>query len=238
MLEIYAHRGAAGTYPENTMISFNKGKEFGATGIELDVHLTKDNQLVVIHDETIDRTSNGKGFVSTYTYEQLKKYDFSYKWRGKLGKNDIPLLEDVFKWLKENQLKINIELKNNLLPYTTMEERVIQLIRLYELENRVVLSSFNPDSLKHCISIAPDIETAILLNHMVNEPWEYAKKIGAKGIHPKFTTVDRKLVAMCQKHHIAVRPYTVNKVEDMKKLIEYGCQAIITDYPEKEKEIK
>lgn len=238
MTDIYAHRGAAGTFPENTMISFQKGNEYGATGIELDVHLTKDNKLVVIHDETIDRTSDGRGFVSNYTYTDLMKYDFSYKWRGTIDKCRIPLLEEIFQWLSSNQLKVNIELKNNLLPYISMEERVIHLIRIYELEDRVILSSFNHESIKYCHSIASDIETAILLNHLVKEPWEYAKKLGAIGIHPKFTLVDRKLVVMCQKHHIAVRPYTVNKVKDMKKLIDYGCQVIITDFPEKSKEIK
>lgn len=238
MTEIYAHRGAAGTFPENTMISFEKGKKFGADGIELDVHLTKDNKLVVIHDETIDRTSDGKGFISTYTYNQLQNYDVSYKWRGKIEKCHIPLLEEVFEWLKGNNLNVNIELKNNLLPYISMEERVIQLIRIYELEKRVILSSFNPESIKYCASIAPDIETAILLNYSISEPWEYAKKFGAKGIHPKYTMVDRMLVSMCQKFQIAVRPYTVNKIQDMRKLIDFGCNAIITDYPEKLKEIK
>lgn len=238
MIDIYAHRGAAGTYPENTMISFEKGKEFGATGIELDVHLTKDNKLVVIHDETIDRTSNGKGWISSYTYDQLREFDVSYKWRGNIPICHIPSLEEVFQWLNKNNMKVNIELKNNLLPYVSMEERVIQLIRLYELEKRVVLSSFNLESIKHCVSIAPDIETAMLLNHSISEPWNVAKRLGASAIHPKYTIVDRKLVTICQQNNIAVRPYTVNNIQDMKKLIEYGCQAIITDYPEKRKEIK
>lgn len=238
MVEIYAHRGAAGNFPENTMLSFKKGKEFGAMGIELDVQLTKDNRVVVIHDETIDRTSNGRGFVSNYTYEELKKYDFSYKWRGKVEVCRILSLEEVFNWLDGNDLKVNIELKNNLLPYISLEERVIQLIRFYEIEKRVVISSFNTNSIQHCISISPDIETAILLNHKINEPWTFAKRIGTKAIHPKYTIVDRKLVEMCKKNNIAVRPYTVNKLEVMKRLIDFGCDGIITDFPEKLKEIK
>lgn len=233
MFDIYAHRGAAGTYPENTMISFKKGAELGATGIELDVQLTRDNQIVVMHDETIDRTTNGKGWVSQYTYEQLKTFDASNKFRKKVGFRYIPLLEEVLLWLTTNQLKLNVELKNNLLPYVGLEEGVLNLIRHYELEQRTVISTFNHDSIMKCKRMAPDIEVALLIHHQVDEPWKYGKSLGVKAIHPNYKIIDKEMLTMCKKLQIALRPYTVNHVQDIKRILHYDCQAIITDYPER-----
>ncbi len=233
MFNIYAHRGASGAYPENTMISFKKGAEYGATGIELDVQLTRDNHVVVIHDETIDRTTNGKGWVSQYTYEELKNFDASYKFKKKVGFCSIPLLEEVLQWLKATQLNVNIELKNNLLPYVGLEEGVINLIRFYELEQRTVISSFHHDSVERIKYLASDIEVALLIHYKMTEPWKYAKRLGIKTIHPNYKLVDREMATMCKKHQINLRPYTVNNPQDIKRMIYYGCQAIITDYPER-----
>ena len=95
MVKNFAHRGFSGKYPENTMLAFEKAVEAGAEGIELDVQLTKDGEIVIIHDETIDRTTDGKGFVADYTYEELKKFDASYIYTGKMGFNKIPALEST-----------------------------------------------------------------------------------------------------------------------------------------------
>ena len=96
MTKNFAHRGFSGKYPENTMLAFQKAIEVGADGIELDVQLTKDGELVIIHDETIDRTTDGKGYVIDYTYEELSKFDASYIYRGKVEFNKIPTLKEYF----------------------------------------------------------------------------------------------------------------------------------------------
>jgi glycerophosphoryl diester phosphodiesterase len=233
MVQVFAHRGAAGTYPENTMISFKKAKRLGANGLELDVQLTKDDQLVVIHDETLDRTTDGRGFVHNYTYDELKRYNANYKFGDKVEFCTIPLLEDVLKWCESNSLKINIELKNSFIPYYGMEEELISLIRKYRFGKRVILSSFNDESLIKCKQLAPNIETAILYNNRIMHPWHYAEHIGASAIHPSYRLVDRYIVGECKKRKIAVRPYTINNVLLMKQMIEDGCDALITDYPER-----
>ncbi|GGE53962.1 glycerophosphodiester phosphodiesterase [Priestia taiwanensis] len=237
MVQVFAHRGAAGTYPENTMVAFKKAKRLGADGLELDVQLTKDDQLVVIHDETLDRTTDGRGFVHDYTYEELRRYNANYKFGAKIDFCEIPLLEDVFKWCKDNTLKINIELKNNFIPYYGMEEEVISLIRSHRLSKRVILSSFNDESLVKCKQIAPSIETAILYNTRIMHPWYYAEHLGVDAIHPSYRLIDRYIVEECKKRNIAVRPYTINNVPLMKQIIEDGCDAIITDYPERAKSL-
>lgn len=235
MTLIFAHRGAAGTYPENTMISFQIAETHKADGIELDVQLTKDGKVVVIHDETVNRTTNGKGAVRNYTYEDLQKLDASYTFSKKVGFCSIPLLEDVLEWLQSNKLLLNIELKNNKVPYRGLDEEIITLVRKYEMETRTILSSFNHYSMKRCHMMAPDIETAILYREGLHSPWGYARKMGASAIHPNYRYIADGIIEQTLENGIAVRPYTVNDEEMMHKLFRMGVSGIVTDHPERAK---
>jgi len=232
LVQIIGHRGAAGTFPENTMVSFKACEKFRADGIELDVQLTSDGEIVVIHDETINRTSNGKGYVKDFTLSQLKQFDFSNKFKNKVGFCEIPTLKEVFDWAQSNDFSINIELKNDKFTYHGLEERVINLIRQYEMEKRVILSSFNHKSMFKIHLMAPDLETAVLYYKKKNEPWKLAEEFKAKAIHPNYKSITDEQIIETLKHQIAVRPYTVNDPEIMKRLIALNCTAIITDFPE------
>ncbi|MGA5739620.1 glycerophosphodiester phosphodiesterase [Bacillus bombysepticus] len=232
MTLIFAHRGAAGTYPENTMISFEAAESFRADGIELDVQLTKDGKVVVIHDETVDRTTNGKGAVRNYVYEDLCKLDASYKFGDKVGFCKIPLLEEVLEWLKQTSLLLNIELKNNKIPYRGLEEEVITLVRKFSLEDRVIFSSFNHYSMKRCHMMAPDIQTAILYREGLHSPWAYAKKMGATAVHPNYRYLQDAIAELTMESGVEVRPYTINEETLMRKYFDMNISAIITDYPE------
>ncbi|MCP8967038.1 glycerophosphodiester phosphodiesterase [Ectobacillus ponti] len=232
MVKIFGHRGAAGTYPENTMPSFRAAEQLGADGIELDVQLSKDGTVVVIHDETVNRTTNGRGRVNSYTYEELSRLDASHSFYKKTGFCSIPSLEEVLRWLQGTQLLINVELKNNKLPYRGLEESVIHLLRKYELEPRAVLSSFHHASMVKCRELAPDIETAVLYKRGPHKPWEYAQKLGAGAIHPNYAYIADPVVELTLAHGIAVRPYTVNKEKYMRKLMRLQVTGIVTDYPE------
>ena len=123
--KVWAHRGASGYAPENTLDAFRKAVEMGADGIELDVQMTKDGELVVIHDETIDRVSNGKGWVKDYTYEELKKFNFN-KTHQEYTKEEIPTLEQVYLLIKPTNLTINVEIKTGIVFYPGIEERVLE----------------------------------------------------------------------------------------------------------------
>ncbi|MGG0238528.1 glycerophosphodiester phosphodiesterase [Bacillus rhizoplanae] len=231
----FGHRGAAGTYPENTMVSFRAAEQFGADGIELDVQFTKDGKIVVIHDETVNRTTNGKGAVRSYLYKDLRALDASYTFYDKVGVCRIPLLEEVLEWLETNNLFLNIELKNNKVPYRGLEEEVITLVRKYNMEERIILSSFNHYSMKKCHMMAPDIETAILYKEGLHSPWAYAKKMGASAIHPNYRYISDGIIELTMINGVAVRPYTINDEEVMRKFLEMNVTAIITDYPERAK---
>ncbi|SFC47237.1 glycerophosphoryl diester phosphodiesterase [Bacillus sp. 491mf] len=235
MTLIFGHRGAAGTYPENTMVSFRAAEKFGADGIELDVQFTKDNKIVVIHDETVNRTTNGKGAVRNYIYTDLRALDASYTFYDKVGVQPIPLLEEVLEWLKTNKLILNIEFKNNKVPYPGLEEEVITLIRKYSMEERTILSSFNHYSMKKCHMMAPDIETAILYKDGLHSPWAYAEKMGASAIHPNYQYISDGVVELTMENGVAVRPYTINDEDVMRKFFKMNVTAIITDYPERAK---
>nr|WP_295972326.1 glycerophosphodiester phosphodiesterase [uncultured Bacillus sp.] len=230
MTLIFAHRGFSALYPENTMLAFQKAEIAGADGIELDVQLTKDGEVVVIHDEKVDRTTNGTGYVKDLTYKEIKQ--LHVRKNGTFMPNvAIPSLQKVLEWLTKNQLICNIELKNNVFSYDGMEEKVADLIQAYGLSDRIILSSFNHNSLAHCRKIAPKIETALLLPRKIYLPWVYARSFGAAGIHPKYAILSDEMFEQSLANGIAVRPYTVNKEKHIRRLCQFGCTAFITDNP-------
>ncbi|WP_066293739.1 glycerophosphodiester phosphodiesterase [Bacillus sp. FJAT-29937] len=239
MTLIFAHRGYSALYPENTMKAFREADKAGADGIELDVQLTKDGEIVVIHDEKVDRTTNGKGYVKDYTFKDLRKLDASSQKKKLFSQIEpIPSLIEVFEWMKSNRIICNVELKNGVFPYEGMEEKVISLIRAYDLADRVILSSFNHYSIVYCRHLAPEIETAPLFSEGLYMPWIYAESIGSQSIHPKITIAKSELIKASEEYGIAVRPYTVNKEKEMHRLFSIGCSAFITDDPVLAKKIR
>lgn len=235
MTQIFAHRGYSAAYAENTMSAFIAAEKAGADGLELDVQLTKDDEVVVIHDEKVDRTTSGNGFVKNLTFKEIRKFNANKK---SVKKEPIPSLIEVLEWMQTNQLICNIELKNGLFPYEGMEEKVIQLVRKYELCDRIIISSFNHYSIVLSYRTAPEIATAPLYNERIYMPWVYAQSIRAKGIHPKLASLTDEIIKGAIENGVAVRPYTVNKDADMHRLYKINCTSIITDDPVKALKIK
>jgi glycerophosphoryl diester phosphodiesterase len=238
MTLIFAHRGYSSLYPENTMLAFREAEKVGSDGIELDVQLTKDGEVVVIHDEKVNRTTNGTGFVKDLSYQEIRKLDAGYSNKMLVKKEPIPSLIEVFDWMKTNDMICNIELKNGIFPYEGIEEKVLSLIREYELSDRVIISSFNHYSIIHFYLLAPDIEIAPLFAEGIYMPWVYTQSIRAKGYHPNYLAINEEIIQSSIENGIAVRPYTVNKEEVMRSLFSINCTAIITDDPVKAQRIK
>ena len=157
-MKVFAHRGYSGKYPENTMLSFKKAAETGCDGIELDVQLTRDGIVVIIHDETIERTTDGTGEVKDFTYDELKKYNADMVFGGKHGFEPIPTFEEYCQWAKDQDLITNIEIKSGVYYYEELEEKTLELVRGYGLEKKVFFSSFNHVSLIRLKELAPDIQ--------------------------------------------------------------------------------
>lgn len=231
----FGHRGAAGHRPENTMISFRYALELGATGIETDVQMTRDGHLVLIHDESLERTTGSSAWVKDVTLEELRQLDagswFDEKYRGE----QIPTLEELLELVQhtEGTVTLNLELKNGLIEYPELERKVVDAVRAYGLSGQTVISSFNHYSLVECKALAPEIRTGILYMEGLYEPWHYAKAIGAEALHAFQYAVRPELVAEAQAHGAVYHPFTVNELHEMKALIEAGVAGIITDYPDR-----
>ncbi|MEO3946175.1 glycerophosphodiester phosphodiesterase [Gorillibacterium sp. CAU 1737] len=228
--KIFAHRGAAGEAPENTMAAFRLAVEQGADGIELDIQMSKDGELVVMHDETLERTTNGKGLVVGHTAAQLRELNAAAH-SPEYGFQPIPYLREVLAFLQPTGLSLNIELKNGIVLYEGMEEKAVALVREFGMEDRVIFSSFNHYSLVRLVELAPEIERAILYVEGLYEPWNYALLIGADSLHPIFYSVYPEIVQGAHQAGVKIRPYTVDDVETMKRMLACGVDAIITNYP-------
>ncbi|WP_077621653.1 glycerophosphodiester phosphodiesterase [Sediminibacillus massiliensis] len=230
---VYAHRGASKHAPENTFPAFQSAFEMGAEGIETDVQLTRDHIPVLIHDEKVNRTSSGIGFVKDYTYEQLRKLDFGSWFSPKYTGTTILSLEEFLAWSSRKKLQLNIELKNNVIDYPELEKRVYDLLIKYKVAGRTTISSFNPASIERIKHIDRKLATALLTSQSKKGLVEYARELGANALHIKYRLLSEKLVAKCQEKDMAVRVYTVNKTAHMRKCFLLKSDAIFTDVPDR-----
>ncbi len=228
----FAHRGASKYYPENTILSLKEGIKTGANGLEIDVHKTKDNRLVVIHDEDVERTFKGKGLVKDMILDELR----NLKCRNKNFEDNlecrIPTLEDVLELVKSYNVILNIELKTDEIHYEGIEKDVIELVNRYGLKKQIILSSFNHESIRICREIDSEFETGLLYSNSTENMVQYAKEVGASAIHPDLRLVSEELIKEANENNIKVNIYTVNSPSYMRKLIEAGVNGIFTDYPD------
>ncbi len=238
MTKIFAHRGASAYAPENTVEAFALAMEQGADGIELDVQMTKDGQVVVIHDETIDRVSDGTGAVRDYTLEELKKFHFSNHMEN-YENAVIPTLKEVLDLIKSSSMLLNIELKTGIYWYPNLEEKTMELVKEAGMEDRVIYSSFNHYSIKKILELNPHAECAFLYSDVILNVDKYAKNAGVCGLHPAVYHLKMaEFLKEYQESGLKVRVWTVNKKEDMEKFIKADLEAVITNYPDKALEIR
>ena len=237
MTKIWAHRGASGIYPENTMPAFSAAADMHADGIELDIQLTKDGEIVVCHDETIDRTSNGTGNVKDLTLRELRKYDFS-RLHPECGPVKIPTMREVFEriapteLIRPTDLVINIELKTGVYDYEGIEEKILALTKEFDMNERVIYSSFNHYSMLRIRELCPEAHTAFLYaDGPVGMP-AYAKAHGMEAIHPWFVNLRYPdVLTECRQNGLKVHTWTVNTEEEALACFEQDVDALITNYP-------
>lgn len=232
-VKIFAHRGASAYAPENTLEAFQLAMNQGADGIELDVQLTKDGELVVIHDETIDRVSDGKGAVRDYTLEELKKISVSNHFE-QYPDVKIPTLREVLELVKPGTMEINIELKTGIFWYPEIERKVLELVKEEGMEDRIIYSSFNHYSVQKIKELSPEAGTAYLIGDVMLDVAAYTKNTGIKGLHPALFHV--KMADFLKEYKesgIALRVWTVNEKDQIRWLIDEGVDAVITNYPDR-----
>ncbi|WP_245997946.1 glycerophosphodiester phosphodiesterase [Aquisalibacillus elongatus] len=229
---MFAHRGASQYAPENTLPAFELAEQLGADGIELDVQLTKDLIPVIIHDENIRRTTNGTGFVQNYTLDELQEFDAGYWFSKHYIHTPIMSLKEFLQWIQNRDLLINVELKTNVIEYPTIEKRVMDLINEYNVIDRTIISSYNPNTIKRLRDINDDIELALLTNIQLGKVDEVLDDIGANALHFKSRLLSSKMVKLLFDKNIPYRVFTVNRVSTMKKCVTMEADGIFSDVPD------
>lgn len=228
---VIAHRGASSEAPENTLAAFRKGLEIGVDGFELDVHMSKDGELVVIHDETVDRTTNGSGWIKDMTLSELEALDAGSWFDPSFNKEKIPTLKQVLELISDKSELINIELKSGLVIYPEIEHKVIETLREFNVMDKTIISSFNHYSLRTVKEVEPQVRTGILYMEGLVGPWIYASRVPADALHPAFYLVVPEIVRNAQDAGLSVNVWTVDTADDMMRMVASGVDAVITNYP-------
>jgi glycerophosphoryl diester phosphodiesterase len=231
MTKIFAHRGASAYAPENTLPAFELAIQQGAEGVEFDVQLSSDGAIVVIHDETLERTTNGGGHVKDFDLRTLQKLNAAADHRGQSAY--IPTLAEVLAILQPTEMDINIELKTSVIDYPGIEEKVLEQIEIYGLEDRVILSSFNHYTLHRLAKLGTQSQLALLFSDPIYKPWNYARDFGAQAIHPWiYHITSKKWVRKAHDAGVLVRPWTVDRKGELRRMIRWGVDAIFTNRPD------
>ena len=181
--KVWAHRGASGYRPENTMEAFELAIKQGADGIELDVHTSADGELIVMHDETVDRVTDKTGLIKDMTLAQLKELKVSTDVEPN-GIYRVPTLVEVLDLMRTTDMMVNIELKNSICFYPGMEEKILKLVKEMHMEDQLIYSSFNHYSLMQLKQLDDHVQTGILFSDGWINPAMYAKNLGINAVHP------------------------------------------------------
>ena len=238
---VWAHRGACGApigsspaanVPENTMPAFELAAELGADGVETDVHFSKDGKIVLMHDPKLERTTNGQGLVTDYTYEELLAFDFGIKIGKDFKGTRIPTMDELFELCRRTGMIVNVEIKSN---DPLMPAALDECAKKHNMQDGVLYSSFDHEQLARMLRVNPSAFVAPLYGFNMVNPWDYAANIPAKATHPRSNQLDLypEYVDKCHALGVRVHPWTVDDPDEAVKLAAMGCDALITNQPAK-----
>jgi len=230
---IYAHRGASGSAPENTMAAFAKAVQLGSHGIECDVQMSKDGQLVICHDELLDRTTNGKGFIKDMTYEEIKRLDAGSWFGSEYQGESVPLLEELLELVKKSGLYLNLELKTGIVEYPNIEDKTVEMVQSYGLTDKTIFSSFNHYSIFDIKHKYPKAITGALYMEGLYQPWNYLADIKCDCAHPFYLAAQPAMVKGLLQNGHTINVFTVDDPNIAAGLAAAGVEGIITNHPER-----
>lgn len=214
------------------MYAFQKAYDYGADGVELDIQLSKDGEVVIIHDETVDRTTNGTGHVIDFTLEELRALKILEKNTGLLTEQQIPTLKEYLSWASDKDFWTNIELKTKKFQYEGIEEKTLRLLKEHGLDSKVLISSFNVQTIRRFKQLDPKIKCGLLSTSFDGFLLTAAQELGVECVHPYYKKLTGKLVRHFQQHQLEVNAWTVNELPDLLKMAAINVNAVITDYPD------
>ena len=226
-----AHRGASGRFPENTLKAFGAAIDAGAQMCELDVQLTSDGAVVVIHDETVYRTTDGRGAVRAMTLDELKRLDAGVRYGGQFKGERIPTLEEVIA-LADGRCGLNIEFKS-----AGVERKVCDLIVAHRMLTTAMVSSFDWDALAVVRHFEPRVRVGLLASQWPARLVGAAFEMRAESINPRSDIVTEDLCIAAHRRNLSVYTWTVDEPDEMLRLIAFGVDGIMTNYPERLREL-
>jgi len=223
---VIGHRGARAYAPENTLTSFRKAAELGADLIECDVHFSRDRRLVVIHDESVDRTTNGSGLVRDLDLTELKRLDAG-------GGERILTLEELLSWVRTMEgLGIMIEIKMDLSTYPKISESVVDAVLRNGMNERSVVVSFDYAVVHEVKNLDRGLATGVLLSHKVADPIAVARETHADSLGPSLNILTPTLVRTARAHRLGIFTWTVNEPKQIELALNAGVDAVGTDVPD------
>lgn len=228
---IIGHRGAMGHAPENTMASFEKGVAMGADAIELDVQLSADGGLVVIHDPTVDRTTDGSGYVRDLTLAEIKKLDAGAWYGPEFAGERVPTLDEVLAWARE-KINLAIEIKNGPVFYPGIEKKIVGALEVHGMEDAAIVISFDHRSVRRVKELRPEIATGILYVACPVDVVSIARAARADAIHPQANYLTAEAVEEAHGAGLAVSTWVVNEPSQMRELADMGVDSVGTNYPD------
>lgn len=231
--KVIAHRGFSSRYPENTLLAFEQAIACGADGAEFDVQLSADGVPVVFHDETLARITGDDAYIKDLTLSELKRFDVSYRFKGRCPPQRIPTLEEYFSLVRQVDFFNIIELKTAIFEYEGIEEKVLSLIDAFGLSDRVILSSFNHYSLLRCQSRAPELPYGILYECRICEPQDYCRRLNMQYLHPDYRFLDDTELAKYEAAGVKTNPWTVDDEPAIRYLLgQENVFAIMSNRPQ------
>lgn len=230
-MKVWAHRGVKATRPENTIPSFEEAIKLKADGIVINIHMTKDGYLVVCHDETLNRTTEGKGFIKHFDLFEIKQLDagswFDKKYKG----IKIPMIEDVVELTNSSNTFLNIVIKEGSIFYPGIEEKLIFLINKLNIKEKVLISSSDHIALKKIKKLEPELKTGFIVSQNIFTVEEYKNINRVDVLHYDIKMLDEEIVKECKRCDIELIVHLVNDEFQYKKALSLGADGIITDDP-------
>lgn len=230
-MRIYAHRGCSGTYPENTAAAFRAAAELPVTGVKFAVHLTKDREIVVSHDEEVSRTTDGHGFIKDLTLSEVQKLDAGSWFSEEFAGEKIPALDEVFDIFENTAHRLNIELKTDVFPYEGLVDKVLEKAEKRGFSDRLLISSFNHEDVQ-AVSRKKRVEAALMTSDIYVDVYDYARVVGTNRIHMSLHGAYRRMATDALQKGAIVYAYTVNDLAYALQLQQIGIHGIFTDFPE------
>ncbi len=234
---LIAHRGASGHAPENTLVAVRRAMDMRAEMVEVDILLSKDGIPVLLHDPSLDRTTDGTGVVSNFTLEELKALDAGTWFGEQFAGEQIPTVDELLAMCK-GKMALNLEIKTQAVSDMQeggVVEKVVELVRKHGMERNVIFSSFDPRAIVQLKAIAPDIAGAILYDNRHYEgahPVDIVSSLGADAFNCHWRQVSSGLVDSLHRVNVPINVYTVNSDTLMHRMLDLGVDGIFTDYPD------